>query len=100
MHWLLAAELTTKLLDGLVAVHRQGLVHRDVKLSNVMLLPDRRTPKIIGFDLARGNSSMDRWELGDMQVRWRLRSLLLARLHTNRISPYCVVISRDLATCR
>jgi ligand-binding sensor domain-containing protein/tRNA A-37 threonylcarbamoyl transferase component Bud32 len=43
------------ILDGLEAIHAQGVVHRDLKAANMMVLPDG-TLKIMDFGLARVSS--------------------------------------------
>jgi serine/threonine protein kinase/Tfp pilus assembly protein PilF len=55
----LALEITSQVAAGLEAVHEQGLVHRDIKPTNIMVrLKDegRVTAKIIDLGLAKGVS--------------------------------------------
>jgi serine/threonine protein kinase len=52
----LALEITTQVAAGLAAVHEQGLVHRDIKPTNVMVRATDgacRTAKIIDLGLAK-----------------------------------------------
>jgi serine/threonine protein kinase len=51
-----ATELGLELLDGLAAVHRRDLVHRDVKSGNVMVGPGRI--KLIDFGIAEATSGL------------------------------------------
>ena len=51
-----ALEIATQVATGLAAVHKQGLVHRDVEPSNVMVSFEEkgaRTAKIIDLGLAK-----------------------------------------------
>lgn len=45
--------LGAKLADALGYAHRQGVVHRDVKPSNIMLSADGTTVKLLDFGVAR-----------------------------------------------
>jgi tRNA A-37 threonylcarbamoyl transferase component Bud32 len=47
-----AAELTSTVADALDYSHRQGIIHRDVKPSNIMLRPDG-APVVMDFGLAK-----------------------------------------------
>ncbi len=52
----LALEIATQVAAGLAAVHKQKLVHRDIKLSNIMVNVEERsavTAKIIDLGLAK-----------------------------------------------
>ena len=47
-----AKRIICQLCDGLTALHLNGVIHRDVKPSNVMLTPDGKV-KLIDYDISR-----------------------------------------------
>jgi serine/threonine protein kinase len=47
-----AVRIAAELTDGLAYAHRQGIVHRDLKLENVLISTDGQ-PKIADFGIAR-----------------------------------------------
>jgi len=58
-----AVPLVMQALDGLHAVHERGIVHRDVKPSNLMV--DRRgTVKLVDFGLSIAAEGAASWEAG------------------------------------
>jgi serine/threonine protein kinase len=70
----LALEIVTQVAAGLVAIHNQKLVHRDVKPSNIMVSLDEAgavTAKIIDLGLAK--SALD----APLRLRFQFQELLL-----------------------
>lgn len=56
--------ITAQLCDGLVSLHRNGIIHRDITPSNIMLASDGNI-KIIDFDIVR---TIKRGQNADTQV--------------------------------
>ena len=52
LRWQDAVHFTIQILKGLQHAHDKGIVHRDVKPQNIMVLPDR-TIKVTDFGIAR-----------------------------------------------
>ncbi|HEX4462344.1 MAG TPA: serine/threonine-protein kinase [Polyangia bacterium] len=64
-----ALPLAEQLVAGLAAAHDNGVIHRDFKSNNVILVPSdgpSARAVIIDFGLARGEGGMDAFSLGSM----------------------------------
>jgi serine/threonine protein kinase len=60
-----ALDIAGQVASGLAAAHARGVVHRDVKPGNIMVLPDGHA-KIMDFGVARMQSSDVRTQSGTM----------------------------------
>jgi len=58
-----AVEITAQVAEGLAFAHERGIVHRDVKPSNIMVLRDGRA-KIMDFGIARVRTSEVKTQTG------------------------------------
>jgi eukaryotic-like serine/threonine-protein kinase len=71
-----AVEIAIGVLDGLEAIHRAGIIHRDISPENIMLATNDRgdeTVKIIDLGIAKqaGDESRDQTLKGVFVGKWR-----------------------------
>ncbi len=68
LNWPVAVRIAAQLASTLAAVHQAGIVHRDIKPHNIMLLKDSAVPggervKLLDFGIARAKASPQSLEL-------------------------------------
>ena len=52
----LVIDVTAQIAEGLTGIHSEGIVHRHIKPSNIIITPDKLV-KIVGFSIARIDQS-------------------------------------------
>lgn len=64
--WQRVARLGVALASALAEVHRKGIIHRDVKPGNIMLLGEEQTPKLMDFGLAFWSDASPMTQTGNL----------------------------------
>lgn len=59
LDWREAVLFTSQILRALQHAHEKGVIHRDIKPQNIMLLNDNKTIKVADFGIARFNNMSD-----------------------------------------
>ncbi len=65
LDWRESVIFTAQILKALYHAHERGVIHRDIKPQNIMLLKDRKTIKVADFGIARMNDKSETRTLSD-----------------------------------
>lgn len=68
LDWHEALDFTSQILKALQHAHERGVIHRDIKPQNIMLLKDNKTIKVADFGIARFDNRTDTKTMTDSAI--------------------------------
>ena len=86
-----AKKLIKEILEGVKFIHDEGVVHRDLKPDNIIVVSNKETPKIIDFNVAKKCKNKEFKMLSKVGLdRWNTPEVILRTAYNEKVDLWGV----------